>query len=456
MKKLFSLILCICLLLSLTACNAQPPQETTPPTVPSDAPTETTENEVLEVWYLKTQFPTAQYITGTFQITHPGITVNATVFTEAEEMDLQLAAQISAGKGPDVVFFTDATTLDTEKMAMRGAFLDLNTLLAEDGTYNPENYFPVMNAGSLDGKQYRMPLRMRLPYLVTTPERAEQDLGLSEGYTASQLMQALTDNAAACPEDASAMQFSGDVFLGRGNMVYDGLRLSGLQVADLQSQKQTVSEADFKEFAQYARMSYVQFMKTNQLVRQNQINSFSGMFAQTTTVYTNQTLPTRLRYFSAINQQVLELDTTLLTFPNYHDPATITADITLYAAIGSNTQVPELAYALLREAMDYRYNDLNEDLPILRKNADGLLSSLSAQMGKTFQEGTVTVRVPIMTTQQKDLCKAIFDRISAGNIRNGAIGTIFNEAMEEYICGTGTLEDGYQRFVNQLEIYLYE
>ena len=203
MKKLFVFLLCICLLLISAGCTEKTPTVSTDPSTTADTDAETTKTgkTVLDVYYLKTQFPTAEYIVRAFMLANPNVTVNITAFQDAEQMDLQIASELSAGKGPDVVFFTGATTLDTVKMAKNGAFLDLTPLIDVDSTYLEEEYFPVLDAGKVDSKQFLMPLRMRLPYLLTTQDRFSQELNLSEDYSASALMQSLTQAAAANAEN---------------------------------------------------------------------------------------------------------------------------------------------------------------------------------------------------------------------------------------------------------------
>lgn len=458
MKKLFVFLLCICLLLISAGCTEKTPTVSTDPSTTADTDAETTKTgkTVLDVYYLKTQFPTAEYIVRAFMLANPNVTVNITAFQDAEQMDLQIASELSAGKGPDMVFFTGATTLDTVKMAKNGAFLDLTPLMGTDPTYLEEEYFPVLDAGKVDSKQFLMPLRMRLPYLLTTQDRFSQELNLSEDYSASALMQSLTQAAAANAENYSTLHFKGSEFYGEGSLLHEQLRLGGIAVADLESQAQSVPDDIFLEYAAFTKMAYGQYMKTVQFFRQSSINTISGVLSVAAAVHTDRSLPCNLRYYAAILDQAMKKDIRLVTYPNYSDAAALTADIPLYAAIAKHTEEPEAAYALIRYGMDYSFNNINEDLPISRSGVNSLLTNISAYVGKTFQEGAVTVKVPRLTQEQKDFCLALFDRIRSGSIRNPAIGAIFSETMGDYITGASEFEECYQQFKNQLSIYLYE
>ena len=127
MRKLLCLIVSLCLLAALGGCTGDTPEESTLQTTESTAPEEPRE---LDIYYLRETISTARSVVQKYALSHPNVSVNATAFSSIEEMDLQIASEISAGKGPDVILFPDTTTLDTAKMAQNGAFLDLSEMMA--------------------------------------------------------------------------------------------------------------------------------------------------------------------------------------------------------------------------------------------------------------------------------------------------------------------------------------
>lgn len=449
MKKLLCLILSLCLLAALGGCNGDAPEETTLQTTESTTPEEPRE---LDIYYLRETLSTAQSIVQKYTLSHRNVSVNATAFNSIEEMDLQIASEISAGKGPDVILFPDTTTLDTAKMAQNGAFLDLSEMMAADITYSAENYYPVLTAGQIGGGQYLMPLRMKFMYMMTTQKKFSDVLSLEEGYTLQQLMQALTVNAAQCPEDKSAMHTMHKV----DTYLYDLLRLSNIQIVDTESLTQTVSRETVEEYAAFAQMAYGQMLKAAGHMREYSPNDLAEACRRNTVILTDQSMPGWVRYYGAIYDQALNEEFQLISYPNQTDANKVTVDIPLYAAVVKKTDNAQDAYSFVRYAMDYSFSNINEQLPVSKQGVTGLLNNLSANTGKTITVHSFTVKVGRMTAEQETYCKSLLDRITSGSIPNAGIEAIFTEAMGSYITGEADFDSCYQKFENQLGIYLYE
>ena len=97
--------------------------------------------------------------------------------TPLREYQIQLATEIMAGSGPDVVFLQlqGEAALNPYKMMQAGAFLDLTDYFRNDSNCNPSDFYqPVMEAGRYQGRQYLVPVYFQCPLIVTTGEIAEQ------------------------------------------------------------------------------------------------------------------------------------------------------------------------------------------------------------------------------------------------------------------------------------------
>ena len=144
MKKRYAPYLCLPLacVFALTACTpgggaGDANADALPIEVPP--PVEQT-NEGLTIFYtdaIPLQATILDMAVGQYNREHPDNPVTAEkVFTDSsntvrDEETQQMLAQVMAGEGPDLIFFTD-DDMDIEKMARRGVFADLEPYLQPD------------------------------------------------------------------------------------------------------------------------------------------------------------------------------------------------------------------------------------------------------------------------------------------------------------------------------------
>lgn len=445
MKKTCSVIaVLLCFILLLSACGKE------------EAPNQTTaarEAQVLDVYYLAGD-PAAAFIARGYRSGTSNLIINAVAFQSVEEMDLRISAESGSGKGADVVLFSSTTTLDTAKMAANHAFLDLAPYLSADNSFDADNYYCVLDAGKVGEQQAMMPLRFQLQYFLTSEEKlAAGGISLKEGYSASELMNGLASNAATCNEDQSAIQcwFRGTP----GGILYDALRLTNVQIADVSGKTLTVTEDTFREYAEYAQMAYGQFMKSAQILKLYS-RDFIGGVSKLTTMLSKDSVPYQMRDYSAMFDQGLEERMEVLTLPNCGEPNALTADVTLYAAVLQSADQPQAAYDFIRYAMDTGVGEVTNDLPVSRKAVSALLDELCANSGKNMNIGSMNVKIPAMSEELRGSCENILGRITSGNIRNSAIASIIDESMQNYLMGKATFEEACKVFQNRMNLYLYE
>ena len=457
MKKFVFLtaLLLVCAML-FSACGPKQVDNPTEPTDSSEPVAESTEAEetaTLDIYYLADD-ACSHYMVNSFNYFTDDVTVNATAFASIEEMDTRIAAEVNANKGPDVIVFPNTTTLDTTKMAMNGAFLDLSEMLANDETFDAKNYYSLLDAGYIDDQQLMMPLQFALPYFLTTQERmAAMGMELPEKYTASQLMSAFQTAAPNLSDDYGVFAYY-DAWMTGGGIIYDPLRFAGIEIADLQEQMLTVSEEVFREYAAYAKFAFVENNKTLDLY-QKYGNTFTGGVAHTASIYYCRQILVDFRDTVALFKEGANETMELLTLPNYEDPTALTAEVTVYAAVLQSTDDPQTAYRFIRYGMDSILSDPYINLPISRAQVSAHLDELSWNRGSTSYPN-VTVSVPPMTAEQRQLCEQTLDSITSGSIRNSALDEIFTSSMDPYIQGEAEFEECYTKFKNQMNLYLYE
>ena len=434
----------LCLLIFFTACTDTQPEQTAP---------SSGELPMLDVYYLKGHTVSEQILNYFVSDT---VAVNAVSFDDIEAMDLQIATEIGIGKGPDVILFPNTTSLDTEKMARNGAFLDMSSILKEDNI-DEQYYTAVLSAGNIGGKQLLMPLRFRLLSLITTQEAlSEMGLSMADIDTVPEMVDVLTKKAADYPAEEAAILVNYPAGSGSG-LLYDNLRLSGLQVADLENQALGVSEELFQSIAKYTKTQWQQ-MKDFQPVWTKYIGSdLTEVFTRARIQVRGYSMFQDLRYYHSFYDQALGHTMAFVTYPNYEDATGITADVLLYAAVLENTDQEEAARSFIRSAMDTPIRDIGDDLSVSRQWTNDLLDKVSRWDGrKTSIGASKSIKVEKMSQELRSSCEAVMERITSASIRNGAVSAVLTETMDAYITGEASFEECYAKFENQLGIYLYE
>ena len=171
-KKYVSFVLLIGLLLSLTACKT----ETSGGAV--DPPT-----SQLSLYIPITHSAKYEEALEMFEQRYPDVEVTVTrqedqdYETAREEYIQILKNEVMAGKGPDLILFSNEFE-DVYKAMDAGAFCDLKPYMEQDADFWKEYSKPVLDGGVYKEKQYVLPLCYTLPLLISSQENLD-----AQGYT---------------------------------------------------------------------------------------------------------------------------------------------------------------------------------------------------------------------------------------------------------------------------------
>lgn len=462
MKKWMTVLLALCLAVGIAGCRIKGPAETmkAPVTETTKAPeSETTaapereDGTGLTVYYLSEEVSTARNIVNAYISNNPGVIVEAVAFESVAEMDQQITQELEKGKGPDVILFPDATTVDTAKLALNGRLLDLAPMLEEDGTFQREAYYPVLDAGVIGGGQYLMPLRMKIMHMMTTRERFVNRLALTQDYTVRELMEALLKDAGQCGPEENAAHTTHNF----NAYLYDLLRLTGAEILDPDRLSQTLSEEILREYAVFARGAYSQCLNAAKQSQEYGFDNMAEALRRNTVILSDQSFPVWLRSYGAVYSTVMEEEIQMLVYPGYENREELTADISLYAVVLNTTDKPWEAYGFIRAAMDNSFSNINEQLPVSREGADRLVTLLGMSAGKTFfADANKVVSVGRMTPEHQEGCRAVLERITAGSIPNAKVEKIFYDTMMPYITGEAGYDACCRELRDELALYLDE
>lgn len=296
-----------------------------------------------------------------FREEHKNVTIVIESLPDAEdgrkEVLKHLQTEIMAGKGPDIfvlpcnTVYTDPLFHDVAQAMRNGMFEDLSQYYDEDA--ETDGLIPaVMDIGVVDGKRYVLPLWYDLPVACVNRAALAQtgydEEIFSDGYMG--LMRAVTEaENAELAADAAEFLLRENILNVLPRLIDQDTRQVNLSVEELSA---------FME--QYQAMRNIQESRDTFWVYQ--IPMTLGWYVEYTEeglsgwAVKNRTfeicnLDTALANAAIAKLQGIEMDVIPLTGAD----GTLTADVTLWGAVGARCENTELAYKFLKKLLSEEY-----------------------------------------------------------------------------------------------------
>lgn len=263
-----------------------------------------------------------------------------------EERDVyleQLRTQIMAGEGPDVFLLptyteqsNSALFSDVTQAMYNGLFSDISQYYNTDEALNTAGLNTVvMDAGCIGEKRYVLPLRYDFTVLYATEESLS-----SYSLNMDSIEKNIVDLSKAVLEEGS--DTTARCVWGRGMFGFDLLS----DPLDYASGEVLLSEEELVEY-----MTLIQELKERALL--------DNISCETPILYyiryggcLNESIPFVISYLSsALDFTAIACaeQTELMMYPIRSIDGDLVADVTYYAAVGSGSDQPELAYSFIRE-----------------------------------------------------------------------------------------------------------
>lgn len=411
----------------------------------------------LQVYYLSGS-ESSETILSSFEKDVTDIKIDRVPFASVEAMDAQITEQLQEDSGPDVILFTGDTGLDTMQMAFDGSFMDLSEMM---NTVEKEQYYPLFGAGQANGRQVLLPLGFRLNYLLTTEEKlAEFDVALKDGYTVEDVFSAIETISNGCDDSQVAASVTYQVSPAR--MLYDQLRLTGVELVDYARQKVTTDQSVLETYAGYVKGLFQEFEKGKSVLTAHS-HDFIGGMSKIGGLLAREQVAFYARYYDTLFAEGLGQKMKLIAYPDLADEKELTVDVTLYAAVSPNSKQWQNASRFLQYALDVNYGSTASDLSVRRENVEAMdgkslsvLQTLSFNRGKGIELGSKTVMISPLDEEICQMLLTLLQRVSHGSIRSSKIERAIDNAMTDFIKGTEDFESSYAGLMNELQLYLYE
>lgn len=386
------------------------------------------------LWVLTEKSPSdgmnyqAERIAGAFAQAHPGVSVRIEIIpTEPEERSnylYQLRTSIMAGEGPDIYLLPTGSTLqtDTARISVRalsdseieplfsdvnqamenGIFQDVQPYYQSDASLRTEDLNKtVMDAGTVNGRRYVLPLRYNMPVIMVDPEALpfplEDNLTVTE-LAARAISGENTMLAIGLQMRDDFSLFSrlfdypnGEVLITREEIArylsqYQQIRaMSALPLEELlDSWLKEIFASAPEDLAAMAKSTHTYGLRD--FCDATVFTCFGTHWSTSRFPAFAGGLPDALEN-AAINQF---LGGNLVCLPLCPPDGSVVAEVTYYGAVGCSCEDPELAYAFLREFLteDYQWD-------ILRPRTDYTGDSVFQKAKEVQNRGLVENSWPV-------------------------------------------------------------
>lgn len=315
--------------------------------------------QVLTDYYLPSSaaYGQMEYLIDQFEKSHLNVTVEWIIPPSDQNSKVNaidwyedMQQDIAQGNGPDVYLLTTAPAAnlifpDVTKAMREGVFLDLNACYNTDLRLNTNNLNSVvMDAGTVNGVQYTLPLRYDLPVVYTAPEQLSSRSLSDTVFSGSVINMMDTFTWLEDIQLAEAADFTnlkipdGDYYIldffselvnyDTGEVLLSADELAQLLYSHTQLRNTVITSG---QEAETFNGDYVAFMNGTHWAEQQQgfwISSI-GNAIQTAAMCN-------------------VLDCNLETYPLTGVDGRIVAEVSFFGAVDANTEHPQVAYDFLR------------------------------------------------------------------------------------------------------------
>ncbi len=327
--------------------------------------------------------------------------IETKAFNSAEELEKAVYGE----EKPDVIIldkYTSGPIVNPFQWAKDGKVAGLSQFLAEDASYDGENYIiGAMQAGKYGDEQYLIPLSVSAQFFMTDAEEVEVGAleSLKDEYTVNMVLETMIDDMQAHEGDVgyySQVPYSFSVSSTVQWMV-ECLEQTGALHVDRESKSVTVDQELFELTMEYFRETF----KIVDPFLAGQVNtatmSYADLSGASTVILGSHNMINTTRYMSSACHQLLDQDAVLI--PLELAEGGYAFNMNVYGMVGVESEQPQAAYEFLRKLMDFSHDQwemiaMNDAIvalsPVNKNEALALIESFESMSGSMYKLGKET------------------------------------------------------------------
>lgn len=353
--------------------------------------------------------------------------IEAISFESDEKLVAQLATELAAGKGPDVILFSGDTSFDMYKAYKSGHLLDLKTYMENDSNYKSENYIESVVSGGSFGteQQYALPFSFTIDALYME-ESTYQELGLSEEDIVNyESMLQVLDKAAQHNPDKLSQLTPNSLY---ATQTYWERCLNNADVVDAMEDSFEINQETIVQVKAYMDELTTEREEKSELVKKKASNPFENA----NTFILNGNYYKSYAAYNGMTQYYAEEKCIVIPWRNPNGK--IQPTICDFGVVTAQSEKKQLAYELLKFFMNYEISTAtNRPMSVEKTQLQDLLKEL---MRKESSVGKVPYKSAKLTDKEVEkLWKEILNMDVASF---SCVGYL--DILEEHLATQGEID----------------
>ncbi len=387
-----------------------------------------------------------------FKAQYPNVHVNLQRykgFTFEDEYSKVLNTELMAGKGPDVILFSEYTFLDINKVMQTGVFADLTAYEETLGLKDSRYVQAVMDGGKVGESRLFVPLYYQAPLLLTTDALVSaadiEEMNQTDFWA---FMERLVEQKEGMPDT----KYFSDYW---GSSIISLLKASGISFADYQQAASAINMTDVKRLADALKAVYQSdYVETTgriySTLAYNDLHDHDCLYA----------------YMSMIDDCLFTASalggagsTPYTTFiPSIEGG--VHANICYGAAVNSNSASKEWAVAFIKELLSSVAQQEEDEFFYFPVNTEGFTELIDKKAGEISGIGIDRNMGWLYSAIPDDVMNSIKnvpERITRASVVNAQVNYyMFYQDMLPYLSDEKPLEACMNEFSNKLSLYISE
>lgn len=400
-----------------------------------------TESKELTIYYVISHPYYATAMTE-FKMEHSLEQMNMVGFDSDEALVTQLATEMAAGKGPDVVLLSGDTSFDIYKAARSGQLLDLKPYMEADEDYEAEDYIEtVIKAGKLVmEQQVVMPFSFSLDVLYMT-ESAYQELDISEDTMKDykEMTQALMRYAELDEEDKLSQLTPNSLY---AEQSYTQRSLLNAKILSFENNNFLCSTEGLESVTSYLKALNTECERKNDLAN----TKFSNPFDVAKTFTLNGNYIRAYAMYNGMTQYYNKEKCIAIPWKNID--GMIQPFVCDFGFASSQCRNKQIAYELLYFLMNYEVSTAtNRPMSVVEQQ---LIDSLKEVSTKEIKVGKVPYKTAKLSEDEVSrMMQQLQDMAVAEFICTGYIEVLEEQIMSEQKIDAEVLQKDLQRYMDE-------
>ncbi len=395
-------------------------------------------------------------IVGEFEYNYPKVKVDIVAFDDIGKLRQRFSSEVSAGEGPDIVYFDSYLISNLHNLLKAGAFCDLQQFFDKDESFDIKNYNKkVLDCGLYNGKRMFVPINYHIPVFFTTKELLKKiNIDLTTGdYSQKSFFSKIDPYVSKIKNEKDKYIFSQPMDIG------DYIAGSGLDFVDHEKKEVYFDKPEFIELMKNLKLIN-KLCPTTDVMQKYRNQEYDMLKSGDILFINNLSLfnPNNFILYNSFTKHLFNQTPEVFPMPTYTGDNKLVAIADKCMAINSNSKNKQQAYNFLMIALSEKIqsDDLLFNLPVNNEVLNKLIEKAKERESEeAAMNGIKFIMEPLPEGLAKDYLGIINKVDRCEFVDSNVIDFMFN-SLQPYFEDKSSIENSINEMKNKIKVYLNE